>query len=82
MVNLAVDISRQEPEIQQRFASALREFLAISDAEMSSAAWDENTTAFATLFGTMLMAKAVRHADKSLADAITKAGLKRFEDVQ
>jgi len=82
VVNLAADISRQLPEVQRRFASGLRKFLSVSRAEIGSDTWNEHTAAIATLFGTLLMAKAVRLADEPLADAITRAGLKQFEDVQ
>ncbi|MDF5733909.1 MAG: TetR/AcrR family transcriptional regulator [Rhizonema sp. PD38] len=82
VVNLGADVSRQEPEIQERFASGLRQLLAVRGSAMSSDAWNKYTAAFATLFGTLLMAKAVRLADKTLADAITNAGLEQFETVQ
>ena len=82
VVNLGADLSRQAPEIQERFASGLRQLLAVRGSAMSDDAWNKHTAALATLFGTLLMASSVRLADKTLADAITNAGLKQFDTVQ
>lgn len=81
VVNLAVDISRQAPAVKARFAAGLRKLLGLRDARVGSRSWNQQAVAMATLFGTMLMAKAVREADAPLAEAITQAGLQQFEKI-
>lgn len=75
IATLGAEIARHGGEVQSSFAQGLRQFLGTSGHEVESPRWKRDTAEMAMLIGTLVMARAVRKADKPLADALISAAL-------
>lgn len=75
VVTLAAEAARADDAVQAAFAKGLRDLLASSGHEVGSKAWNRDAAEMAQLIGALLMARAVRHADPKLGQALTAAAL-------